>query len=132
MKSTIGRVFVAFLLSSLSAPAFAGGPKFSAWEGPAERTGTGGVKDTVNGIDIWTSGEPPRSYKVLGILTRKHSGDGLGKASRYAELIKQYGGDAGIVMSTEKQITGAIAITPYLSAPTGETTVQVMVVKYLP
>ena len=132
MKLAFGKIFTAILLVSSSVPAFAGGPTFSTWDGPAERTGAGGVKETVNGIDIWTTGEPARAYKILGVLTRKHGGDGLGKPSRYAELIKQYGGDAGIVMSTQKQITGAVTITPYLTVPSGETTVQVMVIKYLP
>ncbi len=30
--------------------------------------GSGGTKITTDGVDFWTSGNPPRAYLVLGVL----------------------------------------------------------------
>lgn len=124
------------LLVSLSAliicstAAYAHGPTFSAWDGPADRVGQGGTKETVDGIDLWTMGDPPGHYHIVGLITREHGGDGIGKKSRMAHLIKDHGGDAGIVLATDTVNNGGFAITPTIIAAVKKTTVRVLVIKY--
>jgi hypothetical protein len=90
----------------------------------------GGAKETVDGVDIWTMGDPPRSFHVLGLITREHGGDGIGKKSELAKLIKEHDGDAGIITSANTTSQGDMAITPTLFAMAKRTTVQVLVIKY--
>ena len=35
---------------------------------PVVREGGYGTRKVVDGVDIWTTGEPPRKYQVLGII----------------------------------------------------------------
>jgi hypothetical protein len=105
-------------------------PTFSPWEGASARIGQGGAKETVDGVDLWTMGDPPRPYHVLGLITREHGGDGIGKRSELAKLGKEHDGDAGIITSANTTSQGGFAVTPTLIATVKSTTVQVLVIKY--
>jgi hypothetical protein len=42
---------------------------FQAWEGGNFVVqGHGGTRKVVDGMDVWTHGDPPRRFKVLGII----------------------------------------------------------------
>jgi ABC-type nitrate/sulfonate/bicarbonate transport system substrate-binding protein len=42
---------------------------FQAWEGGNSVVqGHGGTRKVVDGMDVWTHGDPPRRFKVLGII----------------------------------------------------------------
>jgi hypothetical protein len=43
----------------------------------AVHDGQGGDKKTVNGIDFWSDGDPPRRYKVLGSITDRRMETGI-------------------------------------------------------
>ncbi len=96
---------------------------FSEYRGPSEFVGGGGTVKTVDGIDVWTSGEPDRRYRILGIIEQSHSNDhwllGTGLANNVTALIagatkdsaiiataKKYGGDAIIFLGSDSVITG--------------------------
>lgn len=84
--------------------------QFQAWEGRnAIKEGQGGVRKIVDGMDIWTFGEPPRRFQVLGIIQDERPGGVLPMAQMNSDIVKkarQNGGDAVIVASSESQITG--------------------------
>ena len=64
--------------------------------------GTGGVKDSFAGVEIWTDGSPARPYKVVGMLydtRRKAVLTMAGYKGDIAKAIRAHGGDAGIILS---------------------------------
>lgn len=108
------------------------GTSYSAWQGPADRIGAGGTAERVHDIDLWTNGDPARGYRILGVITRQHGGGGIGKKSRLAQLIRQHGGDAGIIMGTDSRAIGGMALSPTMFAMAQRTVVRVLVIKYAP
>ncbi|KAA5611485.1 hypothetical protein [Rhodovastum atsumiense] len=64
---------------------------------PSAVIGQGGTHETVKGIDLWTSGDPPRRYQVIGTIQL------AGRASpeeTLADKVREAGGNAAIrVMS---------------------------------
>lgn len=117
-------------LSLVAATPAVAGPRFNAWSGPAERSGQGGTKEDIDGVELWTMGDPPRSYTILGTVTFFHGGFGVGKLKPYGKLIRKYGGDAGIVVSSDRMGMGGYAVTPQIISSRGITQVQVMIVRY--
>ena len=105
-------VALAVLALSTGTAAFAR-EHFQVYEGPdAVRTGTGGARETKNGIDYWTTGTPPRQYKVIGLLIDKRgsgilSGDPVGSKS-VAYTVKAQGGDAVIIGDEEEKTIGFV------------------------
>lgn len=123
-------VVVALVASSANA-----GAKFAVYEGrDAVREGNGGTKVQKDGIDFWTTGDPPRKYQVIGILTDKRNecllcNNAVGSAS-VAKTVKAAGGDAVLVMDQNSQVRGAIYNYGVVSQIRKATT-QLLVVKYL-
>ncbi|MFC4343419.1 hypothetical protein [Cupriavidus numazuensis] len=63
----------------------------------AMRDGRGGARETVDGIDIWTRGEPSGPYEVLAYTTVESPEGWIGGRillSRVAERVRAAGGDA--------------------------------------
>lgn len=121
--------------------------RFVAYEGKdAISEGRGGTKVVAHGVDFWTTGDPPKRFQVLGIITDKRStgfisGDAIGSSS-VATKVKEVGGDAVIVMGQSSQVTGYVhggqatvnGSTVYgtgWSAPVEQATTRMVVVKYL-
>jgi hypothetical protein len=109
--------------------------------------GRGGTKIVAHDVDFWTTGQPPRRFQVLGILTDKRcnscsfSGEAVGSRS-IAKQVKEVGGDAVIILDQNSRITGYVhggqanvnGNTAYGSgwtAPVEEATTRMVVVKYL-
>lgn len=142
---TSGILVIALLLmASSSANAR---PKFVAYEGKdSVSEGRGGTKLVSHGIDFWTTGEPPRRFQVLGVLTDNRSrgllhGDAVGSGS-VAAKVKEAGGDAVIILGQSSKVTGYVhggqanltGGTAYgfgWSRPVSEETTQMVVIKYL-
>jgi hypothetical protein len=132
---------VAFLFSVmvLGTLTFAGsaaaGTKFAAYEGRASITdGSGGTKVTKDGVDFWTTGDPPRRYQVLGILTDTRgsglfSGDAMGSAG-LAKKIRDLGGDAVLMAGRNSHVNGAMVSGGNVLVAR-RTTTELVVVKYL-
>ena len=87
---------------------------FSEYRGPSEFAGHGGTVKTVDGIDVWTSGEPDRRFRVVGVINQSHYNNrsvmariaGATKESAIIATAKKHGGDAVIFLSSDSVITG--------------------------
>ena len=70
--------------------------------------GQGGARTMKDGVDFWTTGDPPRRYKIIGII-RDNRGTGLffGNAigsSGIAKKIREVGGDAAILLNQNSSV----------------------------
>ena len=123
---------------------------YQAFEGrDTTRVGQGGTKKTIDGVDLWDNGDPPRLYQVLGFIDDERGGDGISRHMRdgdIAKKVKEAGGDAAIIMSSQSQFTGMVssgtanaysygnqasAFGTGFSAPTSRTLSKYVVVKYV-
>ena len=83
--------------------------EYTSYEGSTVTAGTGGARDTVDGIDIWTEGTPPRKYKVIGVINDTRGAGWASMAglkSGLAKKAKEKGGDAVILRGTSTQYVG--------------------------
>jgi hypothetical protein len=111
--------------------------------------GRGGTKKIVDGVDVWTFGDPPRRFQVLGIIQDNRPGGIIPMAQMKHDIIakaRQSGGDAVIFASSASQLQGyytagsatAYGYGNYASAFGSSTTVPItrrssayVVIKYL-
>ena len=84
---------------------------FVSYEGKDSiHQGNGGEKKTVDGVDFWANGAPPRTFKVIGYITDSRLKTGLigmirmsGLESSIAKTAKKAGGDAVILSNSESE-----------------------------
>ena len=109
--------------------------------------GQGGSRTSKNGVDFWTTGDPPRRYQIIGII-RDNRGTGAlhGSAigsSGIAKKILEAGGDAAILLNQNSSVKGIWsqgqasvygnqAYGSGISFPIEERVTTFAVVKYLP
>ena len=83
---------------------------FQAWEGRNSVVeGRGGTKKVVDGVDVWTNGDPPRRFQILGIIDDEHPGGIIAMAELKHDITKkarEHGGDALILISSSSQLAG--------------------------
>ena len=100
----------------------------------ALREGRGGARENVDGIDIWTRGEPSGPYEVLAYTTVESPDGWIGGRillSRVAERVRAAGGDAA-VLGAER---GRVDSTPLDRGRTlleGRRVVEITIVRYRP
>ena len=79
--------------------------QYSSWEGDGIREGSGGVREEYNGVAFWTSGEPNRPYRIIGVIEDERS-SGLIQQAIYrdniATKVKEVGGD-GVIRQTRDE-----------------------------
>lgn len=137
---------VFFGLALLSTCALYTSTNFSRFQGSSEYIGNGGTAKTVNGIDVWTYGEPNRRFRVLGIIDQSYHNNRsimarIAGASLESDLVacaKEHGGDAIIYIGSDTVIDG-FKTTAWASGQTvkartratTETSTKVAVIKYL-
>jgi hypothetical protein len=84
--------------------------EYKAYEGKGNVIeGTGGTKVVVDGMEIWDNGNPPRKFKVLGIIEDQRPGGILPMAQLRGDMVrkaKEAGGDAIIQLNSDSQIAG--------------------------
>lgn len=75
--------------------------------------GRGGEMESIEGIDYWTNGDPPRRYEIIGYIEDRRQATGLVGMARLKSLPKQVarmgkenGGDAVILVSSENDVVG--------------------------
>jgi len=76
--------------------------EYFAYYGSGIYVGTGGASKTVDGIDLWVTGSPPRKYRIIGYITDTRLGGPIAMAGRDAGMARQAknaGGDALILSS---------------------------------
>ena len=97
-------------------PALAASADFVAYESKdSVREGTGGEKKTVDGVDFWANGAPPRKFQIIGFITDSRLKTGLigmmrmsGLESSIAKEAKKAGGDAVILTDASAETTGYV------------------------
>ena len=108
-------------------------------------TGTGGSKTVVDGIDFWENGDPPRTFKILGVIDDDRPGGGIQGMmleGAIAAKAKDAGGDAVILAGRDTYTNGYYtngSATSYGSTTYGNATTSAVrrkvskyvVVKYL-
>ena len=90
--------------------------------GPLVGQGQWGTRKVVDGIDIWTAGAPPRKYRVLGVINDTRGAGPVPMAGYYsgvAAKVKQYGGDAAIEMSSQRQYVGTASFANATTTTSG-------------
>jgi hypothetical protein len=113
LPARVGFLAVGMLVASLCNASAA--PQFHPYEtrGPMIKEGQGGERTTVDGVDIWSHGDPPRRYQILGAVTDERTtsavlfGHGMKDLPRdIAAAVKTAGGDAAILESEGNVIDG--------------------------
>lgn len=83
---------------------------FQSWEGRNSVVeGHGGTRKVVDGMDVWTYGDPPRRFKVLGIIQDERPGGIIATARLKHDIVekaRQNGGNAVILVSSASQLAG--------------------------
>ena len=81
----------------------------------AVQEGEGGAKKTVEGIDFWSEGAPPKKFKILGFINdRRHKSGLVGMISMsnlessVAEVAKKNGGEAVILVASGDETIGVV------------------------
>jgi hypothetical protein len=72
--------------------------------------GQGGSRTTKDGVDFWSSGDPPRRYKIIGVIrdnrgTGPLHGNAIG-SSGIAKKVREVGGDAVILLNQNSSVKG--------------------------
>jgi len=84
--------------------------EFQVWEGRnSVAQGNGGTRKIVDGMDIWTHGDPPRRFQVLGIIEDTRPGGRIPMAYMNHDIVakaRQQGGDAVILVENQSQLAG--------------------------
>jgi hypothetical protein len=81
----------------------------------AVREGQGGERKTVDGVDFWMRGDPPKRYQIIGSLTDERHKTGLFGMIRMASLesdianaAKAAGGDAVVLEGEGDETIGTV------------------------
>jgi hypothetical protein len=83
--------------------------RYTEYRGDGIIQGKGGSVRTVSGVEIWENGEPNRKFKILGFAEDNRQGGPIANAvwdSAITKLVKEKGGNAVIVSSTTKVLSG--------------------------
>jgi hypothetical protein len=90
---------------------------YYAYYGSGIYVGTGGASKSVNGIDLWVTGSPPRKFRIIGYITDTRLGGPIAMAGRDAGLAreaKKAGGDGLLLASDLTNNMGAYS-TSYVA-----------------
>ena len=71
--------------------------------------GKSGTKVVIDGMEFWDNGEPPRKFKVLGIIDDQRPGGIIPMSQLRSDIVKkarEAGGDAIIQLGNQSQIAG--------------------------
>jgi hypothetical protein len=83
---------------------------FQAWEGGNYVVqGHDSTRKVVDGMDVWTHGDPARRFKVLGIIEDERPGGMIPMAQLKHDIVqkaRQNGGNAVIFVSSASQLAG--------------------------
>src|SRR5215471_11646826 len=108
IRSMIYRIFLPFIIAL--ACVGSANTEFQTWEGRNSVVeGRGGTRTVVDGVDVWTYGDPPRRFQVLGIIEDNRPSGIIPMAQMKHDIVakaRQSGGDAVIVVSSQSQLAG--------------------------
>lgn len=97
--------------------------------------GRGGTKVVVDGMEVWDNGEPPRKFRILGIIEDARPGGIIPMSQLRSDMVKkarESGGEAVVQLNSESQIasyysTGSATAYGLGSSATGLGTSTTMV-----
>lgn len=95
----------AWVLSSCATTTF----KSFETRGDGVIEGRGGTKTVQDGMDIWDYGDPPRRFKIIGIIEDERPGGIIPMAQLRSDMVKkarEAGGQALIQIRSQAQIVG--------------------------
>jgi hypothetical protein len=75
--------------------------------------GQGGAAKTINGVDIWQIGTPPRKFQIIGFIEDSRPGGPPSMAQRdgaLAAVAKAHGGDGVLIQSDCSVYTPNLAV----------------------
>lgn len=101
---------IALLLIS-AALAGCASTKYKEYVGGKEVVGTGGAREMIDGMEVWSEGTPNRKFRVVGIIDDERPGGLIPRATRMSDIVKkakESGGDAIIVYNEGSQVAGFI------------------------
>lgn len=84
---------------------------FKEYVGGREMNGTGGAREVVNGMEVWTDGTPNRRFRVIGIVDDERNGGVITRRGRIPAIIekaKEAGGDAVVIYSEGSEVAGMV------------------------
>jgi hypothetical protein len=79
------------------------------YQGGSPLIGQGGAAKTINGVDIWQIGTPPRKFQIIGFIEDSRPGGPPSMAQRdgaLAAVAKAHGGDGVLIQSDAVQYLG--------------------------
>lgn len=87
---------------------------FQRYEGRGEiLEGRGGTRQSIDGIDVWTNGSPPRRYRIVGVATvnagDRRSTDPVVR-NAVAAKVAEVGGSAAIFLGAESSFAGIVPV----------------------
>lgn len=129
--------------------------KFTQWHGKDEALqGEGGEMEEIEGVQLWTNGDPPRSFKILGYISDTRLSTGLigkmrvkNRNKEIAKVAKANGGDAVIFVNTSTTMRGHVwnkrtsghlrqdqfsSTTTEFGSPVQNESTRYAVIKYIP
>lgn len=123
VKTKTLTVWVLLLVAAISLAGCAS-TNYQAVESREPLLGQGqwGTRKVVDGVDIWTSGAPPRKYRVLGVINDTRGAGPLPMAGYYSGIaakVKQYGGNAAIEVSSQRQYIGTTSFANATTTTSG-------------
>ena len=134
----MGRIVVLIAFLAASIPALAQEFNKLHTREPMIVEGKGGTMEVVDGIEMWTTGDPPRRYEVIGLINDERRVTGLisqkrlkGLPAKLAKIAKANGGDAIVPVSQDERASG-VAGNQYGAVMVMKRTSQYAVVRYLP
>ena len=71
--------------------------------------GKGGTKVVVDGMEIWDNGDPPRKFKLLGIIDDQRPGGIIPMSQLHHDVVRkarEAGGNALVQIGNQSQIAG--------------------------
>lgn len=86
--------------------------------------GKGGTKSVVEGMDIWSDGDPPRRYRVLGLIEDQRPGEAKTMSELGADVVSKaraVGGQALIQLSFRSDVVGVKDVDPSTGITHGNT-----------
>ncbi len=106
-------VFAALLLAFAALPVCAQDFNKLHARAPLILEGTGGTMEIVDGIELWSSGDPPHRFEVLGYIEDDRRVSGLinqmrlkGLPGKLAKIAKANGGNAVVLIDSSKETIG--------------------------
>lgn len=125
MHSLLKTITTLSLVYGLSACAHVN-QQYEAYEGRnAEQQGEGGTRFSSDGIDFWTTGKPPRRYKILGVLTDTRRNQKIAAASFASDVaakVREIGGNAVIYQNEGREYIGTYNMGQATATSYGSTT----------